>query len=195
MLASVSLMDKAIVSGADAAGSVGFGFIVATMTTGPVSGPGPGRWSVVVEGVTITEGLMGVELAATIAIFCASGIVMSFTVEGATVGGAVGVEPAVATVTFCASGMVESFTAEVRATLSIGIAGALLGVGAILGADRTAREMPSAGQASPIFRFGARAALPFGSEFGSESVIQRSPPSALETRRWPFVKVVKTKEN
>jgi hypothetical protein len=130
---------------------------------------------------------MGVELAATIAIFCASGIVMSFTVEGATVGGAVGVEPAVATVTFCASGMVESFTAEVRATLSIGIAGALLGVGAILGADRTAREMPSAGQASPIFRFGARAALPFGSEFGSESVIQRSPPSALETRRWPFV--------
>lgn len=136
MLASVSLMDKAIVSGADAAGSVGFGFIVATMTTGPVSGPGPGRWSLAVEGVTITEGLMGVELAATIAIFCASGIVMSFTVEGATVGGAVGVEPAAAIVTFCASEMVESFTAEVRATLSIGIAGALLGVGAILGAER-----------------------------------------------------------
>ena len=131
MLASVSLMANAIVSGADAAGIAGFGFTVAAMPTGPGlgSGPGPGRWMVVVEGTT--EGPMGVELDATIAISCESSIVTSFTVEGVTItGGTVGVELlAVAVAAFRTSGVLASFTAA----LSTVIAGVLLGVGAAAG--------------------------------------------------------------
>ena len=130
MLASVSLMANAIVSGADAAGSVGFGFTIAAVPTGPGlgSGPGPGRWTVVVEGTT--EGPMEVELDATIAISCESSIATSFTVEGVTItGGAVGAELAVAIAAFCTPGVLAPFTAA----LSTVIAGLLLGVGAAAG--------------------------------------------------------------